>query len=105
MRRGSLLVWRDMVRLASKAGRCGRLAVFSDAAIQLEGAVQPAASAKNGQRNRHPDKGRARWAGAGPLHLEPQAKNHRRADSPLLCKGAAKLSGRQHRVMFLGDGE
>lgn len=35
MRRGSLLVWRDMARLASKVGRPGRLAVFSDAAIQL----------------------------------------------------------------------
>ena len=58
MRRRSLLVWRDMVRLAPKAGRPGRLAVFSDAAIQLERAIQPGASAKHGHST-----GILKWAG------------------------------------------
>lgn len=46
--------------------------------------------------DQHPGDGRARLAGAGLLHLEPQAECPCCADHPLPQSGVAEPAGRQH---------
>ena len=98
-RRGSLLIWldKDMGWLADRAGRPGRPPVFSDAAIQfclmvkvlfglpLRQSTGMVASILE----------MAGLAGAGLLHLEPQAEDPFCADPPTPRARLSEPAGRQ----------